>query len=237
MVTKTLEVAVQSTLPAVEQFDAIIAEQLGDITKSADMLVSVEKWEGDIEATKAGIASVLYGVLISQGEPMTLGWFDVVRVHWLGVYNTAKGGSLTQSGLDNAWSRAFKLVYDAYGLTKPKAETKDAEKKAVQRAKQAEKLAAYEAVPVEQLQSEVRKLFDVAGDIKNPNRKEAKKQADDLVKVIDAKMKASDDAIKEELKNTKAEIKELLKDANDIEVLYEVLQLLQGASYDMDALL
>ena len=90
-----LENAVAGTLSNVDAFDAVIGEQLGDIAKSAEMLVSVERWESDTLSTTEGIASILYGVLVSQCENVQNGlpfnentdkvsfpWYEVVRLRW-----------------------------------------------------------------------------------------------------------------------------------------------------------
>jgi hypothetical protein len=211
-------------LSLIQQFDLIIAEQIADITRSADMLVSVEKLEGDVADTKAGISSLVYGVLISQGEPMTLAWFDMVRLQWGGVYRSAKGGALSDSAVDTAWSRVFKLVGDDYGLTKPKAETKDAEKKAEQRAKHEELIASYVDTPIADIKAEIKQLFNKAGD----GDKEAKKQADKLVKVVDVLQKDEVKAEKDTVKELKDQIRLLLKEVNNVEVLHEVFGILQG---------
>ena len=216
---KTLEVAVESTLPLVSQFDEVMGLQMDDITKSAEMLVSVERAEGDIADKKAGLSSLLYGVLVSQGEPMTNGWFEMVRLQWRGVYNTAKGGMLNDGALDTAWSRVFKMVSDDYGLTKPKAETKDAEKKAVQRQKQAELLAAYEDVPIDDIKAQVKDLFTKAGD----GDEKAKAEANKLSKVVKALTKAETDEAKARMKEVKAEITKLVKECDNLDVLETIL--------------
>jgi len=218
MVTKTLVNAVQSTLPAVDLFDAIIAEQVADITASAESLVSVERFEGDIADRKAFISSALYGVLISQGEPVTFAWYEIVRLEWRKAYNVAKGGGLSDSGLDNAWARAAKLVNDDYGISKPSSKSNDAEKKAEQRKKQEELIAEYVDTPVADIRSEIKELYLQAGD----GNKDAKKQADKLVKVVDALTKAEVDEAKSYLKDTKKVLAQLLKECDDIEVLERV---------------
>jgi hypothetical protein len=232
MVNK-LNTAVASTIPAVDAFDAVLAEQSADIEKVADMLVSVERAESDVMNTSAGIADLMYGVLISQGEPVGLGWYDVVRLSFGDAYRSAKGGAILDNSVNQAWSRVFKLVSDAYGLTKPKAEGADAERKAEQRAKQAELLAAYESLDVVDLKDKAKALYNKAGD----GDKAARKEADLIVKAIDIRNKEQSNKLKEESKALKVNITALLKQVTDVSVLGEVLDLLQGSVDDNESLL
>ena len=227
-------------VPLVNQFDDVMALQLADITTSAELLVSVEQLEGDTADKKAGLSSLLYGVLISQGEPVTFAWFELVRVTWQGIYLSAKGGKLSDNALEVAWSRVLKLVSDDYGLTKPKAETADAKKKAEQREVKAQELkelvASYEAVPIDDIKSEIKALFNVVADGGDAG-KVAKKEADKLVKVVEKLTKSESEELKAEQKAVKDKIKELLKNVSDIYVLRDVMDMLQGAVYDVENLL
>lgn len=229
----TAKTVVDVNVLPVNLFVATLGEFSDDITKSADMLVSVEKLEGNIADTKAGISSILWGVLVSQGEPVALGWHDAVRLSWGDAYRSAKGGTLSDDAVDKAWSRNMKLLGDDYGYVKPKAETKGAEAKAIKREKEAELLAAYEAVPVADLKAQAKSLYNKAGD----GNKEAKKQADLIVKAIDLKSKASDAERKEQAKAIKAEIVAMLKQVTDYSVLLDVADLLRGSVNDTEALL
>ena len=232
MVSK-LNIAVASTIPAVDMFDAVMSEQSADITRVADMLVSVERAESDVINTSAGIADLMYGVLISQGEPVGLGWYDAVRLSFGDAYRSAKGGAILDNSVNQAWSRVFKLVSDGYGLTKPKAEGVDAERKAEQRAKQAELLAAYESLDVVDLKDKAKALYNKAGD----GDKAARKEADLIVKAIDIRNKEQSNKLKEESKALKVNITALLKQVTDVSVLGEVLDLLQGSVDDNESLL
>ena len=233
MVTK-LQNAVVGTLSAVDAFDAVLAEQLVDIGRVADMLVSVERAESDVLNASAGIADLLYGVLISQGEPCSLGWYDAVRLAWGDAYRKAKGANVLDNTVNQGWSRSFKLVSDAYGLSKPKAETAGAEKKAEQRAKQEEKMAAYIDKPVQELKDKARALFDKAAD----GGKDAPKlraEANLISKVIEKQASEANKAQAELVKELKASIKELLKEVSDTVVLAEVGSMLQGSVDDSQA--
>ena len=215
------------------RFDEMMAEQLPDIDKSAEMMVSVEKWETDAETAQAGIASLLFGVLDSQGA-LTLAWYDVVRMAWGDKYRAVKGLPADANGaVDTAWSRGFGLVTKLYGLTKPKAETKGAEKKAEQRAKQDEKLAAYIDQPVDDLRTQARDLFNKSSETRD--KKEASKlraEANLISKAID-KIQASEVAdTKEAVKSIKKLITAMLKHVDDLSVLGDVQVLLDGALDD-----
>ena len=246
MVTK-LQNAVVGTLPAVEAFDAVLAEQLSDITRSADLLVNVERAETDVLNASAGIADLLFGVLTSQCESVlnglpfndntdkvSLGWYDAVRLSWGDAYRSAKGANVLDNTVNQGWSRSFKLVSDAYGLSKPKAETAGAEKKAEQRAKQEEKMAAYIDKPVQELKDKARALFDKAAD----GGKDAPKlraEANLISKVIEKQASEANKAQAELVKELKASIKELLKEVSDTVVLAEVESMLQGSVDDSQA--
>lgn len=205
------------------RFDEMMAEQLPDIDKSAEMMVSVEKWETDAETAQAGIASLLFGVLDSQGA-LTLAFYDVVRMAWGDKYAAIKGLPADSKGaVDTAWSRAFGLVTKLYGMTKPKAETKGAEKKAEQRAKQEEKLAAYIDQPVDDLRSQARELFNKSSETRDS--KEASKlraEANLISKAIDKIQNAEQADAKEYMKETKKVLMQLIKDCDDIEMLEQV---------------
>ena len=228
MEKKTIVNAVALTIPAVDAFDAVLAEQSADIEKVADMLVSVERAESDVINTSAGIADLMYGVLISQGEPVGLGWYDVVRLSFGDAYKSAKGGAILDNSVNQAWSRVFKLVSDAYGLTKPKAEGADAERKAEQRAKQAELLAAYESLDVVELKDKAKALYNKAGD----GDKAARKEADLVVKAIELRSKEENSKRKDSVKAMKKIISELLKQVDDLAVLSDIQVLLEGAVDD-----
>lgn len=233
MVTKSnVVVAVQSTIPAVDAFDAVIAEQSADIVKSAEMMVSVEKLEGDVVDKKAGISSLLYGVLISQGEPVTHAWHEVVRLQWGDAYRANKGGALTDTAIDTAWSRVYKLVSDAYGLTKPKAETKDAERKAKERA---ELLVAYEDFSIDELKAKAKDLINKSDNI--VTGKQAKQEANKVIKAIEARSRDQNAKMKAELKDVKKQIADTLKQVDDILVLHDVLEMLEGSVDDAENLL
>lgn len=230
-----------SDVKPVNQFVATLGEFKSEISQSADMLVSVEKLEGNIADTKAGLGSIVYGVLVSQapsvlagdvyaGEPVVLGWHDAVRLSFGDSYKSAKGGMLSDDAVNMAWSRVMKLLADDYGYVKPKAETKGAEAKAEKRAKQAELLAAYEAVPVADLKSQAKALYNKAGD----GDKEAKKQADLIIKAIDLKSKSFDTELKASIKLVRSEIIALVKQVEDLSILNDVAEALASAVMDSD---
>lgn len=219
-------VVVTNVLP-VNQFVELLGEQAHDISQTADMLVSVERLEGNIADTKAGISSILWGVLVSQGEPVLLGWHDAVRLSWIDAYRSAKGGTLSDDACKMAWSRTMKFLSDDYGYTKPTAVGKDAEAKATKRAQEADLIAAYVSKPVTELKAEAKELFNRAGD----GDKEAKKQADLIIKAIDKVNSQASDEMKAKLKSMRADIVALVKEVDDINVLRDVADVLATASH------
>lgn len=241
--------AVDSNVLPVNVHVATLAEFSGEITKCADMLVSVEKLEGNIEDAKAGISSILYGVFVSQcesvldgrpyeGEPVTLGWFDAVRLDWGVAYNKAKGGKLEAPAINTAFSRSLKLVTNDYGFTKPKAETKESERKSEARAKDNEVIAALiDSASVGELKDKAKSLFNKAGDGGKAG-KEALAQAKLITKAIDKATSEEAELVKAQIKEVKDAIKTALKSVDDYYVLSEVRDLLESAVVsEIDALI
>jgi hypothetical protein len=232
----------------VNQFVATLGEFKSELIKSADMLVSVEVSESDIDNKKAGIASILYGVLVSQsasvlageiyaGEPVVLGWHDAVRLSFGDCYKSARGGKISDDAVDKAWSRVMKLLSDDYAYVKPKAETKGAEAKSAKRAEEAEAVAALIAeVPVAELQDRAKWLYNKVPELRGGEAKEALAQAKLYTKAIDKATSAEADALKAKLKTMRADIVALVKQVDDAYVLGEVLEMLQGSVYDTEAL-
>jgi len=229
--------AVQSVVgSAVSEFDALMAEQLGDIAKSADMLVSVERWESDAETAQAGIGSILSDVLLSQGD-LKLGWFDAVRLAWCDAYGLARGGSVSDDAKRQAWSRVFKLT----GLEKPKSDNAESQAKAERREKskaEQDKLEADLAgLTAVEIRAQAKELFEQAAEVALEDSKLSKAKADEanrLVKVADKKIKEATKSALDKAKGLKASIRTALTDCNNVAVLSEVLMLLQGAFDDDD---
>jgi hypothetical protein len=245
MAKANLEVPVAvSEVKPVNQFVATLGEFTADITKSAEMLAAVEKQEDTITNTKAGLSSILYGVLVSQcesvldgkpyaGEPVLFGWFEAVRLTWEGAYNSARGGNLEDTAIRKGWSRAFGCVSDDYGMKKPVAETKGAEAKSAKRAEEKQAIAALIAeVPVAELQDRAKSLYNKVPELKGKAQAEALKEAKFLTKAIDTATSAETELLKEQVKQAKDDIRALLKEVADLYVLQEVRDLLQGAHDD-----
>lgn len=224
MVTKSNVVV----LPAVDAFDAVLAEQAESIQSVASNVAELYRADSEIESIGVRVADRLNDVLLSQGE-LTLGWFDAVRLGFGDAYRAVKVGS-SDEAVRKAWSRAFKLVTDYYNIEKPKAETNGAEKKAQQRAKQAELLAAYETLDVVELKDKAKSLFNKAGD----GDKAARKEADLIVKAIEARSKAEHTERKDMLKEVKGKITAALKQVSDLDVLTDVLVMLEGSVEDSE---
>jgi hypothetical protein len=213
---------------AVDVFAGVIAEQAGEMSVIASGVADMYKAEHEVESLGVRVADRLNGVLMSQGE-LTLGWYQAVSYGFGDAYKAVKVGS-SDEAVRKAWSRAFKLVTEYYNVTKPTSTNSDAEKKAQQRAKQAELLAAYEDKSESELRSEAKSLYNKAGD----GDKEAKKQADLIVKAIDTRVKAEAKEAKDSTKAIKAEITALLKKVNDLSVLMDIQIMLEGSVDDAE---
>jgi hypothetical protein len=228
MVTKTLVNAVASTLPLVNQFDAVLAEQAEGIFNTASLTADLYRADHELEAISIRVGDTLHGVMVSQGE-LTYGWFEAVRLAVNDAYRVVKVGA-SDEAVRKAWSRSWKCVTDNYTIEKPASGSSDAEKKAAQRAKQAELLAAFEDKSESELRSEAKSLYNKAGD----GDKEAKKQADLIVKAIDTRAKSEAKEAKDSTKAIKAEITALLKKVNDLSVLMDIQIMLEGSVDDAE---
>jgi hypothetical protein len=217
-----------NVVPAVELFDAVIASQSELISSVASNVAELYRADSELESLGVRVADKLNEVLQSQGE-LSLGWYDAVRLSFGDAYKVVKVGS-SDEAVRKAWSRAFKLVTDYYNIEKPKAESSGAEKKAAQREKQAELLAAYESLDVVELKDKAKSLYNKAGD----GDKQAKKEADLIVKAIDARSKAEQAERKDLLKDIKTKISATLKQVYDLDVLADVLVMLEGSVEDSD---
>lgn len=215
-------------LNAVEVFDTEMLAQSAELTIIASNVAEMYKAEHEVESLGVRVADNLNAVLMSQGE-LTLGWYQAVSYGFGDAYKVIKVGA-SDEAVRKAWSRAFKLVTEYYNVTKPTSTNSDAEKKAAQRAKQAELLAAYEGKSSDELRSEAKSLYNKAGD----GDKEAKKQADLIVKAIDTRTKSNDKMLKDSTKALKAEITALLKKVNDLSVLMDVQVMLEGSVDDAE---
>ena len=91
-------------------------------------------------------------------------------------------------------------------------------------------LVAFEDKSEAELRSEAKSLYNKAGD----GDKEAKKQADLIVKAIDTRVKAEAKEAKDATKTVKAEITALLKKVNDLSVLMDVQVMLEGSVDDAE---
>lgn len=221
---KVVDVAVESAL---EAYDAIIESQADDIVKCVTLLVSVERLENDMNHTKTSIGTILKDVLVSQGT-LTYGWCESVRMRFGDSYRGANVGA-SDVAVNKAWSRVFKIVTDDFGIQKPKSESAGAEAKMVQREKQAEKqaelLAAFSDISVNELQNEVKSLYNKAGEGNKPDNKLAKKEADKIVKVIDTRNKAENAERVAFLKSLKSELMAYVKECEDVEVLTRAIDI------------
>jgi hypothetical protein len=186
--------AVQSVVgdvPAVAVFDAVMAEQLDSIQKSADMMVSVERWEADAETAQAGIGSILHDVMLSQGE-LKLGWYDAVRLAWCDAYGSVRGGSVSDDAKKKAWSRVFALT----DLDKPKTESADSQARSERREKAKAEQSKLEAdlagLSVLDIKELAKQKYLEAAETSLDNPSEAKAKSDEakrLAQVADKKIK------------------------------------------------
>lgn len=171
------------------------------------------KSETDADESLESFARIL-------GDTPSYEHFESCRIDWLNGYceikPNAKGGSA-----DVAFNRCKDRLVAKYNLVVPSSPSKAATKKREERAtKQADLLAKYENVESSEIDNQIEKVYlDLA---KNPSSKILKAKCKELEQVL----KIKDKEIIEQVKNTKAVIKEKLADCDDLEILDQIITLL-----------
>ena len=156
-------------------------------------------------------------------EPSYEEW-EAYRVQWVDGH-AHQNPDLTANASDKAWKEFASLLDELYGMTKPKSTGAAAVKKSEQREKAQEALLEkYEDQSAWELRDQLAKNYKKLAD--KPEDKELKKTQKELEKVIRAKTSEENKALGEELKATRAEVKELVSKCTDIEKLQAILELL-----------
>lgn len=242
--SQVVPASVSDVLP-VNQFVAMLGDFNAEISLIASNVAELYRADSEIESIGVRVADSLYGVLVSQcdsvlagdvyaGEPVSFGWFEAVRLEFGGAYKVVKAGA-SDEAVRKAWSRAFALVTEDYGMKKPVAETKGAELKSAKRAEENEAIAALIAsVPVAELQDRAKAQYNKVPELKGKAAQEALKEAKLLTKAIDKATSAETELLKAQAKEAKETIRALLKEVDDLYVLHEVRDLLQGSVFDKD---
>jgi hypothetical protein len=140
---------------------------------------------------------------------------------WKEGYSQAKGCDAKDNKVSVAWNSFTSDLKTQYDITKPAKPTKEGQKKSEQRAKQAEKIEALKAQPMEELLAMVETLTQ---NHTAKNLAEAQK----VQKVIEAKRKEDLKDVLDDIKAKQNEIKKLVGDVNDMRVLDSVLCILLG---------
>ena len=158
------------------------------------------------------------------GTAPSFAQWEESRLAWVSGYVEANPDN-TGNAADKAWNRFASLLNDLFGLTKPKAASEAAVKKAAERAEKQEKLlAAYQDQTPLEIRAEIERAYQTLSQ--NPTHKDSLKKVKELDKVLKVKQSA-------ENKEHGARLAELRKDAaaeikacTSIEALEKVIELL-----------
>lgn len=174
--------------------------------------------------------SKLETYMIAQDAARTLGTnpsydrWEAYRIQWVDGH-AHQNPELTGNAHDSAWAEFAKLLGTLYGLEKPKSTSVSATKKATEREKQNEALLdKYADALAIDLRDQLAKTFTALA--KNPENKDLKKKQKELDKVLKLKTSEENKAHGENLKNLRAEARELVNKCIDIEKLEAVIELL-----------
>jgi hypothetical protein len=174
--------------------------------------------------------SKLETYMIAQDAARTLGTnpsydrWEAYRIQWVDGH-AHQNPDLTGNAHDSAWAEFAKLLGTLYGLEKPKSTSVSATKKATEREKQNEALLEkYADALAIDLRDQLAKTFTALA--KNPDNKDLKKKQKELDKVLKLKTSEENKAHGENLRNLRAEARELVGKCIDIEKLEAVIELL-----------
>jgi len=229
---KAVEVNEQVNL--INEFDLMIDEQGSALESIAfrvsSMFRSDDDHKAETENNENVVADELRGVLKSQGDVVTYAWFEAVRLAFGDEYRSIRSGA-SDDALKMAWSRAFKCVTTLYSdVEKPSSISASAVAKRDERAKKDEaRQVQYADFDVVELQDKAKSLYNSA-----VTDKKAKKQADEIVKVIELRTKVQRDELTANVKYYKTAIIAALKKVEDVDVLSAVLVELEGSVFDSE---
>lgn len=177
---------------AVQSVFALSAEQAEQVAMAAEMAVDSEF---DFGKAADSIFSILKAVRDSGG--LTFARWEAVRVPFVRAATTRARDNKSahpEEAATATWGRIVKRNAEMYGLTKPKSENADSERKRAEReAKRAEDLKRAEGKSSAELKSEVRALYGEASD-------ESIAKAKALEKALKLVESAEADALKAQMK-------------------------------------
>ena len=145
---------------------------------------------------------------------------------WKEGYSQAKGCDAKDNKVSVAWNSFTSDLKTQYDITKPAKPTKEGQKKSEQRAKQAEKIEALKAQPMEELLAMVETLTQ---NHTAKNLAEAQK----VQKVIEAKRKEDLKDVLDSIKELQNEIKKAVGNCHDERKLNAILAILNDYDFEI----
>ena len=196
---------------------ATIAESeldLAGAVKTFVSLVTVEKlgnWvNGNFEESDTGVATKVadYDLWVAGMDSVKQG------------YAKAKGlKTIDNDAVKGMWKRFTRNILEQFGISKPAKPTEGGKAKAEQRSKAQlakEELAKRDE---EDLQAEI-------AELSSKPSKENNKKAGKLIAALEYKQKLANKDIEDELKALKKELKDYITKCDDIEMLYDIRNLI-----------
>lgn len=148
---------------AVQSLFALSAEQAEQVAMAAEMAVDSEF---DFGKAADSVFSILKSVRDSGG--LTFARWEAVRVPFVKAAATRARDNKSahpEEAATATWGRIVKRNAEMYGLTKPKSENADSERKRAEReAERAKALESVQGKSATELKSEVRALYGEASD-------------------------------------------------------------------------
>ena len=211
---------------AVNATFTLSAEQVETVSYAAEMAQDATY---DFSKACETIAAV-FGAMKAQGVLDYASWTVVADAFKKAATVRARDNGVIdpEGAADDCWLRVVNRNKDIHGLTKPKAENKDAKRMAEKReAEKTKALQSAQGKSVEELESAKRALYSEASD-------ESIAKAKALEKVIKVVKSAEKDAVNEQMKPLTAAageahkaIMQFMKDKNDPKLLGDYVILLK----------
>ena len=160
------------------------------------------------------------------GDAPSYDAYTAHRVEWVNGYCEVKPQAKGQSA-DKAFNRFKDRLVEAFAITIPKAVSASATKKAEERAKKAEAIAAkYKAVSDDELHLMITRAYEQAS--RTPLASDA--LIKELRKVLKDRTKTETDAVKAELKTARDVVIKAVKECSNIEKLTLAAEILSPAN-------
>ena len=202
----------------------IIAEQVSAL--SADQALTAKDCGFQFARNQLANVETANSYAAMLGTDPTFDQWEAGRISWVSGYVEANPLN-TGNAADKAWNRFASMLDELFGLTKPKAASAAAIKKAAERAeKQEQLLAAYQNQTPTEIRAQIEHAYQVLSQ--NPSHKESLKKVKELDKVLKVKQSAANKQFGEELKELRSDVIDAVRKCTELEALSAVLDILNS---------